>query len=261
LIELRKSAIEAFIRCPFSYYALYYKKLVPFKPNVPMQVGGEFHEFAGYFFKLIDYSKLRKMKIEEEVKKYFMSLIPKDCPKLVKPLCVNFATFEARHWMKLQEWTDDPLGYFIPVATELELSTTDIVPGVHNTGHIDRIDRMFEKGFCCVEYKTGHTYTNLKKSSKRQTLNNLRRELSYYVLLARANGFPIDWIALYNPIDNSHFVEPVKESVLRIVRRRILQIQFAHEINFFPKHPSSQCASCIVLPICAKSDDFKEVKE
>jgi len=211
-----------------------------------MMVGSEFHEFAGEFFKGLNYAKLLTLESMKEVKDYFVAQISPDVSKLAKPLCENFVNFEAEQWLRLREEYDDPLWFFIPVATEIRLQAYK--PGLRLSGHIDRIDRMPNSAFAIVEYKTG-----------RPRIRDLRRELHYYVMLARENYFPVDWVAMYNPKTNDVVLEKVSKRTLKVVERRLSQIRFAHHIDEFPRRINTFCHTCPVFEgDCVNSKEVQE---
>ena len=239
MIRLRKSAITAFKRCPYYYLRMYHRNAYSFKPNVVMQVGDQFHHFAAEFFEALDFNELRKLIVLSQVESYFYTLIPAQLPPIVKPLCKNFVEFEAKHWIALQKQTRNPLSYFLPIATELELETAKLVPGVINNGHIDRMNRMLTDKRCIAEYKTGNP-----------DMHTLRWELTYYELLAKACGIQCDYIAYYNPTNNDSFLEGITLKLEQKVRRDILEIVHAHGIKFFPRNPNILCGDCEVLREC-----------
>jgi len=250
-MRLRKSEIEAFIRCPHLYELLYIKRL-PIVASIEMKIGKTFHEFAKNFFGVIDYDKLQKINTSEKAFELFTQTL--ECvPQLVEPLCLNFLHFEAKRWSTLKVWYEDPLRYFKPLATELYYEVSDIVPGVDGYGHVDRIDVTSKNTLAVVEYKT----------TKKVHVPSLKRELTWYVLsLEKAGLFdkPFTHICCYNPRIDEEFSANVTRQLRQIVRRRLLQLKRAHEINFFPRHESFLCRWCPALNICIEERNSDETR-
>ena len=239
---LHKSWLEAWIDCPMKY-KLTVQNNVPTEPTVEMQIGLHFHEFARDFYTYMDWETLPMIDTYDDCIEFFKWFVPRDLPELVKPLAMNFIEHEARRWIECRRLYDDPLEVFKPVFLEETFVARDVVPGVDMEGTIDRIDRTSLGTLVIIEYKTG----------RKLRVRDVKRELAFYVLLVQGSGRvkdEITHIAAYNPRTNEEFCQPVTRRLLQMTRQRILQIQKAHELDYFPPRESFRCAFCHVKEFC-----------
>ncbi|RLG44837.1 MAG: hypothetical protein DRN81_03495 [Thermoproteota archaeon] len=250
---LRKSMLEAWIACPKRYELMFVKKVKP-KRTVALTVGTLFHEYARRFFDIIDYDKLLRLTdvkdkyLERKVVELFAETLP--AHPLLRPLCLNFIKFEAKLWVKLLYMFDDPIRYFVPIAREEHIISDEL--GLEST--IDRIDRLSDDSYVNIEYKTGYHWS----------IRDLRRELSFYNILANASkrfDKPVTHIAAYNPRLNRYFVEPVSQRLLQATRRRILQFKRSQELGIYERRKGRRCYYCLVLDKCLEEEQREAAGE
>jgi len=242
-LTLHKTWLEAWITCPHKYYLMAVKQR-PMVLTVEMQIGQRFHSIAQQFHEHLDYEEAYRCKTEREALLLFSHFVPEDLPEVLREIVANFLRMEAARLMSLKEQNLE--AFFRPLATEEQFVCHDIVPEVDAEGTVDRIDCNPDKSATIVEYKTGYSWR----------IRDLRRELAFYVLLLTKSNFklPITLMAGINPRLQKQFCVRVTDNILRVARRRILQIRHAHAIDFFPKRRGRRCMYCAYKEECVEQD-------
>ena len=228
-IELRKSHIVEFRRCPYRL-KLWLDGHEKYKSAAMIQ-GTRFHDLAERFFDEVDVKEVEKCKDYRELREYFTSLIP---------LFPQFADFEARRWFtykklgNTEEWK--------PKLREFELKTHTVHQQFILVGHIDRFDTFLGKGII-YEYKpTVSSYVKF--------------ELGYYYLLfnaIRPYGYQATHVAVFGYKTGDFKIWRPSPHTLSAVHRTLDKIWYAIETGEWEKKEYA-CTFCDFLDICKGGD-------
>jgi RecB family exonuclease len=217
---------------------------------VSLQFGKIFHTFAESFFELCDYEKLRQATNAREAYEVFRDLTVEN--PVVKKWVDNFKRFEANRWETcLYRFPQDPIKYWRPVATELELW----IPSTGQLLHIDRISWMDERSLINLDYKTGRA----------DDIKELRPELTFYNIGVNAKDkyrlvdgkkvpftlpAPCLWIGSYNPTLDIPMCEKVKQISTTCVIKSLWKMRAGIRAGDYPFKPSGLCRWCPRLQGC-----------
>lgn len=207
---IRKTAFMKYRKCPrqFEYFyndADYFAyNEDELSANDALRHGSMFHKAADSFF-----TQLEGKKINEDK---FRDLLPTGTD--IDEWFDWFAEEEKKRYRQLVN--TDMVGYFMPIAREIEIRTLN--EDIPKTGHVDRIDVIpGTKNLCIVEYKTGKSY-NMDNS---YALTEMNAEMGFYLkIIEDANVFPnnkvITWKVI-NPTLKKIWVNQISPMTIRSV--------------------------------------------
>lgn len=241
---VQKTAWKTWKKCPKLYEYLFVQHQPP-SDDVELQFGRLFHDFASTFFDRISDEELLKCRTLADTVRLFEQFTVEQ--PVVKQWVQNFEAFEAARWMQCLARFKDPVKFWRPIATELEMT-------VEKTGqllHVDRIGYYDETSLINIEYKSGKTFD----------IRDLREELTFYNLGINASGkfrLPCLWIGAYNPQLNVVFLERVSQRSTTVTYRSIQQFRCAIQQGVYNYKPSFYCRWCPRLHLCLEEGVFNE---
>jgi len=241
----RKSQVFMWKRCP-KKYEYHWVLNIPEAEAIEPHFGKMFHYDAKTFFETVDVQKLMMCESSKQAYDYFITL-QKTFHPVVSKWLDNFFRFEAGRWEALRQIASNPLRWWMPVATELEL----LAPKRDMEMHIDRIDRLSDNNLINIEYKT----------EKRFGLSELRHEGAFYNIGINASQKFSERCTLfgcYNPQLDRHFSEPMTVRLTNFINRLLLQFDNAVKLGDFPPRPSYFCRYCSYAQRCLDAGVFDE---
>jgi len=214
---IRKSALEAYVRCPYMFKVKFYRDEDEEEQYAGQfaALGTRFHDWAHQFFSYASQTDPNQWE----------TLIPTTFNWEERRWARNFINFERRRWKILH--AEGREGEWMPVMRELSLTST--VWGIRGT--IDRVDWYDRNAnlVVIVEYKT----------TLRMDYTSLRRQLHFYALLYETADQPtigtVYGIACYNPRLDQHWFEPLNSRSMGNVQSWIRKIQQSIEEDNFPR--------------------------
>ena len=162
-----------------------------------------------------------------------------------------FLEEETKRWIDLEE--DNKVGYWFPVANEIEIRSEDVRD---RTGHVDRVDIMPDDNLCIVEYKTGRSYD----MDNPYALTDMNQEIGFYVsILRKANVFPDKKITKWkviNPTLKKIWINSITPISLRTVDSTLKEINNKLDNDGeFPRNEGVLCLYCPYASECLYGDD------
>lgn len=208
-----KSMYDSYDFCPGTF-DLQFIRGMPSYQALHTKIGIAFHEFVPDFFRDIKASELILLEEYQEIKEYFLSVVPLNAPPILRDLMQKFGIYQAKRYYETCLMQDDPIVLFFPVETELELQCEVFYDDKKYKlgGTIDALFNYFDpktdmiEGYCISEWKTGRTNRYTK----------IRRANAHYKELVD-NTFQLEWLAerqeIYNPrLDTGMFWDEAKKT-------------------------------------------------
>lgn len=261
---IRKSAYTSYLKCQKKFEYMYNSDdyfsygLEEAENNEALRRGNRFHDGCDQFFRNIE-GKIKTPGLPST----FRDLLPIVTDE--RDLIVNewfdwFAEKEKERYIELDE--SNKLGYFFPIATELEIRLPDTID---RTGHVDRIDIIpGTKELQIVEYKTGKSYN----MDNQYAVTDMNQEIGFYIqIINTANIFPNNKITewkVINPTLKRIWVNRISPISLRTVERKYKEItDKVISKDKFPRNMGVQCKHCPFERECMDSyfeEEYEPIK-
>lgn len=245
---ISKTPWKTWRRCPKLFEYLFIQNNPP-SDSVEMQFGEIFHDAARRFFDSVNKDDLRLCSTTIQTLGVFDSAIQVTQP-VVRRWFENFKMFEAARWLQcLEQFPEDPVKYWMPLETEVEIE-------VLKTGqklHIDRIGYYDKFSLIVIDYKSGKTFD----------IRDLRQELTFYsigVNYSKRYELPVIWLGSYNPQLNLSYLERVNQRSTSFVYRSIQKFKAEMKVGAYIAKPSELCRWCPRVQLCVNEGVFDEPK-
>jgi len=249
---IRKSMIKTFKTCPLKFKYEYIDKepLPPgFTYSQAIQFGTDFHEQVYRFFDDVDMKHIERIGNDvEELKDYFLSLLPSD------PEYHFFAEFEAKRYVAYEKKY-----YWQPILREETVTSHQL----QLTGTIDRVD-ILEPGVyvafggqeivlrkptpVIIDYKTGTwSYNNPSE---------MRFELSFYAMLLKHSKTHIVTNiggGIFPTVQAAHLYK-LSSLTFKSTEQKIQKLREAIQKGEFERKPSAACDWCPYIEKCFGGD-------
>ena len=177
MIEIHKSGVQDFVKCPFRFFLNWIaKEQGSYDSTIVLDKGTIMHEAFESFFDFFSPPVLNSMmKLSRaSLKKMFRDILAeyyREYP-ILRIAFDNFIDFEASRFVELRNAGRTDL--WIPALREFQFEAP-LSDNIIIKGTIDRVDRLMNGGYAIVEYK----------SSQVIDMTSLRRELYFYMITAR----------------------------------------------------------------------------
>jgi RecB family exonuclease len=226
------SKIATFKDCPLRFKYAYIDNIKPKIPNSMLR-GNFMHSILENIGKDITYERFE----------YVLKNIswPLELPESE----VKSAISSVDKWFNLERFRD-------VVAVEKAFSIR--LEGFELTGRIDRIDRLYDKTFSIIDYKTGYfnDYDGL--------------QLQIYALVGYRLYDADDIVVKYEFIDRNETVaksiqREQAEEFSKVLIGYMSEIEMAINSNYFPPYVSQKCRKCVFNDICSAYNKMEDKHE
>ena len=238
-MQLSKTGLYTYLRCPYSYYLKYVVGCVSEK-TAEMMAGIEFHDRACAFFDNISLKELANQTSMFGIERYIRSFFPEGL------LYDHFSHMQTIHYMTLNNKDE-----FMPIERELKLVADDAPDYCLDVGIIDRIDKI-DGQTVLIEYKSGKF---------RQGIN--QELMMYKVLIEEATDYKIDAVCGIYPQElygtklpsGVYFKKPSHENQ---AKEKVVYVKKMLREKRWKDKKINACAWCGVADECFNKEEMIE---
>jgi len=260
---IRKSAFVSYIKCQKKFEYLYSDPnyfnygLDEGELDDALRRGNMFHSGCDKFFSDLE-GKIKSESITQLFRTYLPTVDDIRDAEIVNNWFDWFAETEKQRYIELDE--ANKIGYFLPIAKELEIKLPDTID---RTGHVDRVDMMPDtKELCIVEYKTGKSYD----MDNSYSFTDMNKEIGFYVQILNAtNVFPnykITHWKVVNPTLKKIWINKISPISLRGVE--VLYKEITDKVitkGKFNRNLTPLCKYCPYVTPCMEEYYQQEAKD